>query len=105
MKAGLWLRQLRVSRVSRFASIPGDSVREGVYDGIFATPKTEAGRRQIPLSDLTLRYMNEWKQRAGATEPDKLVFSTRTGGSISPNNVRRRAIFPACDVLKNCRVR
>jgi len=51
------------------------TVREAVYDGIFATPKTEAGRRQIPLSDLALRDINEWKQQAGVTEPDKLVFS------------------------------
>jgi integrase len=76
------------------------TVREAVYDGTFATPKTEAGLRQIPLSDPALRYINEWKQRAGATEPDKLVFATRTGTAISPNNVLRRAIFPACDVLE-----
>jgi integrase len=76
------------------------TVREAVYDGTFATPKTEAGLRQIPLSDPALQYTNEWKQRAGATEPDKLVFSTRTGKAISPNNVLRRAIFPTCDALK-----
>jgi hypothetical protein len=27
------------------------TVREAVYDGTFGTPKTNAGRRQIPLSD------------------------------------------------------
>ena len=27
------------------------TVREAVYNGVFATPKTEAGARQIPLSD------------------------------------------------------
>jgi integrase len=43
---------------------------------------------------------NEWKQRAGATGPDKLVFVTRTGRAISPNNVLRPAIFPGCDALK-----
>jgi integrase len=62
--------------------------------------RRKAGLRQIPLSDPALRYINEWKQRAGATEPDKLVFATRTGTAFSPNNVLRLAIFPACDGLK-----
>jgi integrase len=33
------------------------------------------------------------------TMPDALVFSTRAGKPISPNNVLRRSIFPACEVL------
>jgi integrase len=48
----------------------------------------------------SLRFIGEWKQRAGRTEPKRLVFSTRTGRSISPNNVLRRAIFPVCDALE-----
>jgi len=28
------------------------------------------------------------------------VFSTRTGKATSPNNVLRRAIFPACEALE-----
>jgi integrase len=76
------------------------TVREAVYDGTFGTPKTEAGLRQIPLSEASLKLIGDWKQRAARTEPDALLFSTRTGRSISPNNVVRRAIFPACDALK-----
>ena len=34
-----------------------------------------------------------------APEPDVLVFSTRSGKPISPNNVLRRWIFPACAAL------
>jgi integrase len=75
------------------------TVREAVYDGAFGTPKTEAGLRQIPLSEAALRFIGEWKQHAGRTEPHALVFSTRTGKAISPNNVLRRAIFPACEAL------
>jgi len=26
------------------------TVREAIYDGVISTPKTDAGRRQIPLS-------------------------------------------------------
>ena len=76
------------------------TVREAVYDGKFSTPKTEAGLRQIPLSDVALGFIGEWKRRAGRTAADALVFATRTGNSISPNNVLRRAIFPACTALE-----
>jgi integrase len=75
------------------------TVREAVYDGMFSTPKTEARQRQIPLSAAALGFIGEWKERAGRTEPGALVFATRTGNSISPNNVLRRAIFPACEAL------
>ncbi len=75
------------------------TVREAVYDGTFDTPKTEAGLRQVPLSEAALSFIGEWKQPAGCTEPGALVFSTRTGNAISSNNVLRREIFPACEAL------
>jgi integrase len=76
------------------------TVREAVYDGAFGTPKTEAGLRQIPLSDSALRFIAEWKRCAKRTEPNDLVFSTRAGKPITPNNVLRRSIFPACEALE-----
>jgi integrase len=75
------------------------TVREAVYDGVFATPKTEAGARQLPLSDTTLKLIEEWKAHVESTEPGALMFSTRMGTTISPNNVLRRFIFPACKRL------
>ncbi len=48
------------------------TVREAVYDGIFDTPKTEAGSRQIPLSGRALQLMVEWKADVKNTEPDAL---------------------------------
>ena len=75
------------------------TVREAVYDGTFSTPKTRAGSRQIPLSDTAQRLVVEWKALARATEPEALVFSTRQGKLISPNNVLRRSVFPACEQL------
>ena len=75
------------------------TVREAVYDGIFSTPKTEAGARQIPLSMTALQLIAAWR-RDTVLEPDRLVFSTRTGMPLSPNNVLRRAIFPACERLQ-----
>ena len=75
------------------------TVREAVYDGIFATPKTEAGIRQIPLSDSALTLIADWKAHIESAEADALVFSTRMGTPIAPNNVLRRFIFPACKRL------
>jgi len=75
------------------------TVREAVYNGVFATPKTEAGARQIPLSDTAVTLMAEWKAYVGSVEPDALVFSTNVGTPILPNNVLRRFIFPACTRL------
>jgi integrase len=75
------------------------TVREAVYDGSFATPKTEAGVRQIPLSDAAIGLLTEWKRRAGSPEATALVFSKRGGKPISPNNVLRRAVFQACESI------
>jgi integrase len=63
------------------------------------TPKTAAGVRQIPLSDTALKLVVDWKARAEHTEPDVLVFSTWSGKPISPNNVLRQQVFPACEAL------
>jgi integrase len=74
------------------------TVREAVYEGRFDTPKTQASVRQIPLSDAALQLVAEWRVRSKA-EPDALVFSTWSGKPISPNNVLRQQVFPACEAL------
>jgi integrase len=75
------------------------TVRQAVYEGWFDTPKTEAGVRQIPLSDAAVKLVADWRARAKRTEADALVFSTWSGKPISPNNVLRQQIFPACETL------
>jgi integrase len=75
------------------------TVREAVYEGTFSTPKTAAGVRQIPLSDTTVKLMVDWRDHVQRTEPESLVFSTWSGKSISPNNVSRRWIVPACETV------
>jgi integrase len=75
------------------------TVREAVYDGTFSIPKTEAGSRQIPISDTALRLVLEWKAHTKSSEVGALVFGTRVGTPVSPNTVLRRSIFPACDAL------
>jgi len=59
------------------------------------------GVRQIPLAGSGRSLLGAWKKaRAKEVAPDALVFSTRSGKPISPNNVLRRWVFPACDDLK-----
>jgi integrase len=80
------------------------TVREAVYEGAFSTPKTTAGLREIPLSNGAVKLMVEWRARVKRPEPESLVFSTWSGKPISPNNVSRRWIYPACETLDLKRV-
>jgi integrase len=75
------------------------TVDEAVYEGAFGTPKTSAGLRRVPLSGATVRLLAEWQERPKNTRPDALVFATWSGKPISPNNVLRRWVFPACAAL------
>ena len=51
------------------------------------------------MSDAALQLLAEWRPRSKEIKPDALVFSTGSGKPISPNNVLRRHVFPACDAL------
>ena len=53
----------------------------------------------MPLSEQVLQLFRDWRIYAKRTESDALVFSTRSGSPLQPNNVLRRQIFPACDAL------
>jgi integrase len=75
------------------------TVREAVYDSTFSAPKTAAGLRQIPLSELARLLIAEWRAVATNVEPEALVFATSQGTPILPNNVVRRSIVPACKRL------
>ena len=74
-------------------------IREAVYEGTFSTPKTTAGLRMIPLSSLATKLAQTWRRQARRTGANDLMFGTRTGKPISPNNVLRRWIRPACEAL------
>jgi len=74
------------------------SIEQAVYEGRFGPPKTRAGERRLPLSDPAHALLVSW--RAGRRlSKGELVFPTRTGKPISPNNVLRRWVFPACETL------
>jgi integrase len=75
------------------------AVQEAVYEGTFGTPKTQAGMRIVPLAEGGLQLLSSWRDRAKRTDPDDLVFATWSGKPISPNNILRRWVFPACAEL------
>ena len=58
-----------------------------------------AGVRQIPLSEAAVKLIADWQACVKRTEPESLMFSTWSGKPISPNNVLRRWIVPACETL------
>jgi integrase len=70
-----------------------------VYEGHFDTPKTAAGLRRVPLAQATRALLSDWRGHVRRSEPDDLVFATWSGKPISPNNVLRAAVFPACERL------
>jgi integrase len=78
-------------------------VQEAVYEGQFGTPKTVAGVRMLPMPARAVTLLRSWRELVSRREPDDLVFATVTGKPISPNNVLRRWVFPACDTLKLAR--
>jgi len=74
-------------------------VKEAVYEGTFDTPKTVASVRAIPLSETARQLLEDWRRRARRTAPDDLVFCTVSGKPISPNNVLRTWVWPACEAV------
>jgi integrase len=71
-------------------------VRTAVYEGVFDDPKTLAGVRTIPLPEAALQLLAAWKAQSRRTAAHELIFSTASGKPISPNNVLRRWVWPAC---------
>src|SRR4051812_15145710 len=68
----------------------------GARGGVRRDSKDRRGHSQIPLADAAIRLLMEWKCRSRNTERSALVFETRDGKPMSPNNGLRRAVFPAC---------
>jgi integrase len=75
------------------------AVERAVYEGVFGSPKTAAGTRVVPLSREGATLPAAWREEAKRKSPTDLIFSTRGGKPISPNNILRRFVCPACQVL------
>jgi hypothetical protein len=75
------------------------TIKPADVPSLFARPAAEVFTvlEKMQFSEAALGLIGEWKRRAGRTESEALVFATWTGSSLSPNNVFRRLIFPACN--------
>ena len=71
-------------------------IDQAVYEGQFDSPKTAAGVRAIPLSNETTDLLLKWKSSVRRSDSESLIFCTRSGKPISPNNILQRFVFPAC---------
>jgi len=71
---------------------------------VFDDPKTKASLRTIPLPDAALWLLAAWKARTKRTAAHELIFSTVSGKPISPKNVLRRWVWPACEAADLPRV-
>jgi integrase len=74
-------------------------VLEAYYQGHLDTPKTDAGERTIGVESWLLGLIRDWRVHSKRTRPNDLVFGTRTGKVDNPNNILRRYVYPACDML------
>jgi len=74
-------------------------VRESVYKGHFSTPKTQSSHRKIPLSSQALQLLQDRRAMRPDAKAEDLVFMSRTGTPLRPDNVLKRIIRPACDWL------
>jgi integrase len=73
-------------------------ISEAVYEGTFDDPKTDASVRVVPLPASAVDLIADWQAHARDKyrKPDDLMFSTVSGKPISPNNVLRTWVWPAC---------
>lgn len=73
-------------------------VREQFSHGAVTTPKTDAGRRYVPIDSDTMQQLRRW--RAVARRPADgldLVFPTSTGNHMSASNVNSRGFKPVLE--------
>ena len=97
--------ELHVKRTLYKAKDPDETSSHWYLD--FGDPKTEAGKRTIPLYDSTMEILAKVyeqqetnKQKAGAAYNDNdLVFCTQLGKPLEPNNMRR-TFYSICEKIE-----
>jgi integrase len=73
------------------------AVRESVYDGQFNAPKTKSSVRTIPMGEALRETLLRLREKGGAA--DSLVFASRKGTALRPENILKRVIHPTCERL------
>ena len=73
-------------------------IRESVYEGHFSTPKTRSSIRNIAIGEALSEIFLSLRPANAAA--NALVFASRKGTPICPENVLKRVIHPACERLQ-----
>ena len=73
-------------------------VRESVYEGHFDAPKSRSSVRTIPMGEALGEIFLRLRGKNAA--PSDLVFASRKGTPLRPENVLKRMIHPACECLR-----
>ena len=71
------------------------SVRESVFDGQFNSPKTRSSVRTNAMGEALEAILLSLRGKNAAA--DALVFSSRKGTPLRPENILKRVIHPACE--------
>lgn len=85
---GLGLRRKDIDFENKIIRIAQQVTRNPITDQTqITTPKSEAGKRELPVSDSTINLLREQCMRVGAQRPDALVFPGKDGQRRQPNSV------------------
>lgn len=85
---GLGLRKKDINFEHKTIRIAQQVTRNPVTNQTaITTPKSEAGKRELPVSDSTIKLLMEQCMRVGAMRPDSLVFPGKDGKRRQPNSV------------------
>jgi integrase len=71
------------------------SVRESVFNGQFNSPKTRSSVRSIAMGEALEEIL--LRLRGEGAAPNALVFASKKGTPLRPENVLKRVIHPACE--------
>lgn len=85
---GLGLRRKDIDFENKTIHIVQQVTRNPMTNEIrITTPKSDAGRRELPVNDETIRLLMEQCVRVGAMRPNDLLFPGRDGSQRQPNGV------------------
>jgi integrase len=85
---GLGIRRKDIDFEQKIVTIAQQITRNPMTNKTaITTPKTDAGKREVPVSDEVLQLLREQCLRAGAMRPDALIFPGRDGKQRQPNGV------------------
>lgn len=100
---GLGLRVKDLDRANKIMYINQQVIRldNEIY---VTTPKTESGRRGIPITDDNLALFDEQCRRVGAIQPDDYVFPDKKGQRRRPDSITLH-FRRVCDRLQKRKLR